>query len=208
MTLAPQTVPSTSNAVDFPTPSFTSKRTQSPVYEPHSDQSVTALQLSWRVGGGFIRSNRNIKSAGTQPRLMNVIWWKDQRETYALILNFVPQTFSFIKKKKKKKCLCSKFGALAPATYLLLSHQKKKKAQKKNRGAQLMMWSCWSCQMWCNPKTSAMIKDSACCTTDNVLRWESPLLLEFWNEPLGRDCFFWFFYTVSHVKPWWNQGLT
>lgn len=154
--------------------------------------------------GGFIRSNRNIKSAGTQPRLMNVIWRKDQRKTYALILNFVPQTFSFI---KKKKCLCSKFGALAPATYLLLSHQKKKPPQK-NRGAQLMMWSCWSCQMWCNPKTSVMIKDSACCTTDNVLRWESPLLLEFWNERLGRDCFFCFFYTVSHVKPWWNQGLT
>lgn len=58
---------------------------------------------------------------------MNVIWRKDQRETYALILNFVPQTFFF---HYIKKGLCSKF-AFAPATYLLLSHQKKNKRQKK-----------------------------------------------------------------------------
>lgn len=69
--------------------------------------------------GGFIRSNRNIKSAGTQPRLMNVIWRKDQRETYALILNFVPQTFSFMKEKKKKMSVF-KVRSVSPG-YLLVT---------------------------------------------------------------------------------------
>lgn len=156
------------------------------------------MQLSWRVGGDLLDQIGISNQRARSPVLW--MWYGEKikgKPTHSFWTLF-PKLFLSL--KKKKKCLCSKFGALAPATYLLLSHQKKKKPQK-NRGAQLMMWSCWSCQMWCNPKTSAMIKDSACCTKDNVLRWESPLLLEFWNEPLGRDCLFNFFtlwVTSSH----------
>lgn len=126
--------------------------------EPHSNQSATALQLLWWIRGGFIRSNRNIKSAGTQPRLMNVIWRKRSKGNLRTHSELWKQTFFFNETKK--------FGEQSlplrrlPTCYLVI---KKKEKKKHTRTEALNWWGdiCWSCQMWCNPKTSVMIKDSA-----------------------------------------------